>query len=74
MPGRPTGPEIKSDPERFERFLKRIAPDGEGGVSPERLEAWLLNASGKVVDGYCLHHKRDPDGKFRFWLTKAEDQ
>jgi hypothetical protein len=40
------------------RLLLRVAEDPE--LSPERLESWLSETSGKVVDGHRLEKEIDP--------------
>ena len=56
------------------RLLLRVAenPERPGEVSPERLESWLSETSGKVVDGHRLQKEIDPQtGVAAFRLVRV---
>jgi hypothetical protein len=56
------------------QLLLRVAEDPErpGQVSPERLESWLSEISGKVVDGHRLEKEIDPQtGVAAFRLVRV---
>jgi hypothetical protein len=63
------GSVLDFNPPAFEEFLRRIAGDKNGEISPKRLALWLRKISGRVVDGYRLEHGHD--GRHAtFWLRK----
>ena len=63
------GSVLDFNPPAFEEFLRRVAGDKNGKISPKRLGLWLRKISGRVVDGYRLEHGHD--GRHAtFWLRK----
>jgi hypothetical protein len=63
--------------DRFRHFLERIAGDGKGGISKQRLDEWLCRNSGRPVrlsDGrtYQMVQGRDHAGRNTFKLTEVK--
>jgi len=50
------GSVLDLNPPAFEEFLRRVAGDKDGKISPVRLGKWLRKISGRIVDGYRLEH------------------
>jgi hypothetical protein len=65
--------------ERSRRFLLRIAGDGKGGISEERLEQWLRRHSRRPVtmaDGRTYQIVQGPDvapGRATFKLVEVKN-
>jgi hypothetical protein len=65
--------------ERLRQFLRRIAGNGKGDISEQRLEEWLCRNCGRPVrmdDGhkYQLIREQDRAGRATFRLSKLEDE
>jgi hypothetical protein len=64
--------------DRFRRFLERIAGDGKGGISEQRLDEWLHRNSGRrpvqLSDGhaYQMVQGRDHAGHNTFKLEEIK--
>lgn len=64
---------------QLRQFLLRVAGDGKGGISEQRLEAWLRRNCGRPVrmdDGrkYQLLMDQDQKGQATFRLSEIEDE
>jgi hypothetical protein len=65
--------------EQLRQLLLRIAGDGNGGISEQRLEEWLCrncNRSARMGDGrkYQLIRGVDQKGRPTFQLSRIEDE
>jgi hypothetical protein len=63
--------------EGFKQFLRRIAGDGKGSISEQRLDEWLCRNSGRPVrlgNGrtYQLVRGWDGQGRNTFRLTEVK--
>jgi hypothetical protein len=63
--------------ERFRKFLLRIAGDGKGGISKQRLDEWLCRNSGRPVQlpngrTYQMVRGQDNQGRNTFKLMEVK--